>query len=155
MATVQLTQGKVALIDDADLELVSQYKWFHARSGTGYAQNSTRENGRTRSIQMHRLIMSPAAGMFVDHINGDTLDNRRSNLRVCTRTENARNRRGTNKHGFKGVYKVDGKFQATIYKDGHNKSLGYYATVEAAARAYNQAAIEYFGDFARTNLIGT
>jgi hypothetical protein len=105
-------------------------------------------------ITLHRLIMQAPRGMVVDHVNGNRLDNRRCNLRLATTAENIRNmaiRGGTSQ--FKGVYynTPRGRWRAHICCDRKKLNLGDYATEEAAARAYNKAAIELFGPFARLN----
>lgn len=103
---------------------------------------------------MHRLILSAPKNLEVDHKNGNTLDNRRSNLRLCTRSQNAANI-PTNraKSGLRGVYfsKQKNKWKATITEGGREKHLGYFLDKESAARAYDKAAEESFGDFARLN----
>jgi hypothetical protein len=104
--------------------------------------------------------MNPEYGFFVDHINGDTLDNRRENLRVCTRKENNQNcnKRGTlPKSKYKGVVWVKkvGKWKAQIKSDKKTIYLGYFKDELLAAKAYNSAAILYFGEFARQNKIGS
>lgn len=117
-----------------------------------------------KSVKISRIIMNHPKGMFVDHINGDTLDNRRINLRICNRSENMRNRRvnKNNKSRFKGVYpyyswykKKDGTrrkyFCAQIFINGKNKCLGYFDTKEEAAKKYNEVAKEVYGEYARLN----
>jgi hypothetical protein len=100
--------------------------------------------------------MNPSANMVIDHINGDKLDNRRSNLRICTQAENVRNQKKTRyprlSH-YKGVSKDHGCWRARITKDRVWYCLGYFRTEEAAAQAYNQAAQELFGEYARLNII--
>jgi len=160
MKTIPLTQGKVALVDDGDFEIVNKYNWFFSPTGTGYAHHTVYMGYKKSptAIQMHRLIMAPPEGMFVDHINHDTLDNRRQNLRLCTRTENLRNQKGYKRRvnleleGIKGVGKTKwGGYVATIYRDGKNRSLGTYKTIPEAAEAYNKAAREHHGAFAVLN----
>jgi hypothetical protein len=157
MKKIPLSQGKYALVDDADYELVSQYKWSYAPRG-GYASRNAylgggRKAPKRKTILMHSLITGEN---YVDHINGNGLDNRRSNLRPCTHIENMRNTKlyANNKTGFKGVHynKRDKKYQANIRVDKKLKALGYYPTAIEAARAYDNAAKEYFGSFARLNL---
>src|SRR6185369_1147212 len=103
---------------------------------------------------LHRIIADAKPGQIVDHINGDTLDNRRSNLRLCTTAENNRNTRGKNpKSGFKGVYPQFGTntWQAKITVAGKVLCLGTFKEKEDAAKCYDLAAREHFGEFARTN----
>lgn len=140
--------NKTALVDDGDFAIASQYTWSDSE---GYAK--TRINGKT--VALHRLIMNPPAGMVVDHINGDTLDNRRTNLRICAIRGNAQNRRkqrGT-KSKYKGVgwFKPTQQWTASITANGKSYALGYYDTQEEAGAAYNYAAHQLHGEFARLN----
>src|SRR5690242_17796567 len=102
---------------------------------------------------MHRVIMNASADIHVDRINGDGLDNRRENLRLCTRDENMMNRRknSNNSSGYKGVDRNKGKWRAYIQVDKKWIHLGYFSTAEQAAHAYDNAAKKYFGEFANTN----
>lgn len=152
MKEIQLTQGKVALVDDADFELVAAHKWNAAkRKNSWYAQSYA---GGDKRIHMHRLIMD-FPEMEVDHINGNGLDNRRENLRLATRTQNNRNNRGhvAATSRFKGVsWSVERqKWFACIGVDGKTIPLGRYADEKEAAQAYNVAAKKLWGDFARLN----
>lgn len=158
MKKIPLSQGKYALVDDADYELVSQYKWYYAN---GYAQRSEymgggRKNHKVKVQQMHRLILQDQNPEMIDHKNRDALDNRRSNLRVCCRTQNRRNAgpHRNSKTGVKGVIIEGSKYTATIYLNGKNKRLGSYETLEQATEVYNNAARRYFGEFAYINPIG-
>lgn len=149
---IQLTRGMVTLVDDADFEWLNQWKWRAVNQrGKYYALRS--EGSKT--FHMHRVITDAPRGMEPDHINGDGLDNQRKNLRVCTHLENSRNRgaQKNNKTGFKGVgwHKVRQKYRAVIIINGVDKHLGHFETPEAAARAYDEAARLYFGEFAYLN----
>ena len=150
---------KVAIVDDEDYDRVmeaisSRAKWYAHRVPTSkkyYAMNGGRD------ILIHRVVMNAPKGMDVDHINGDPLDNRKENLRICTRSENCRNRkvRSNSRSGYKGVeIKSSGRFQAYIgnpnMKSRHIK-LGTYDTPEEAARAYDKKAIQLHGEFANLN----
>lgn len=150
--------GAECKIDQADLELVSRYKWGIAyMGGVGYklAYARTRIGGRKNAsyIRMHRLIMGAAPGVEVDHINGDTLDNRRCNLRVATRLEQSRNTgmRKNNSTGFKGVSYIEKlrKFRAYIVVNRKQIHLGLFVKAEDAAAAYEKSASELFGEFHR------
>lgn len=146
-------KGSAVLIDDEDYGLVSQYSWRMLPDG--YVHTSPRVRGQNRKleIRLHRLIMDASKGLEVDHINGNKLDNRRSNLRLCNRWQNKANTRiiSTNTTGFKGVSWHKDKWQASIRVMGRLIYLGRYHTKEEAARAYNHAASEHFGEFAWLN----
>ena len=152
---IPLSQGKFAIIDDEDYEQLKQFTW-HAikRRYCCYAYRS--RNGKEMS--MHRIIMDPPKNMEVDHINGNGLDNRRANLRVCTHQQNIRNQRVQKKNvtGYKGVgvVKRTGKYKAYIKVNGNKLHLKCWNTAIEAAMAYNEAASLYFGSFARLNEIG-
>lgn len=144
---IQLTRGGIALIDEADLAIVSAYRW--TLTAYGYAATTARVKH-----QMHRLILGcvKGDGWVVDHINGDRLDNRRSNLRRCTRQENLRNRVALPSNSTSGVLGVheheDGRWRAQITVSGRRVHLGLFATKAEAARAYHEAAQHHFGEFA-------
>jgi hypothetical protein len=159
MRTIELTQGKVALVDDADWLMVNQHEWRARRSKherTWYAlANGHPKDGRRTTIYMHRLITGALPAIHVDHINGNGLDNRRANLRLCEPAANGRNRR-KNRNGssqFKGVNrrKDMGRWRASIGVNGKRLHLGTFGTEDEAASAYDRAAVEHFGDFARLN----
>lgn len=150
---IELSQGLVALVDDADYEQVAAVgKWYACRNGqTFYARKNFNRGGRQWSVIMHSVI---TGWPLVDHINGNGLDNRRLNLRQATVVQNARNRRrrSDNTSGYKGVsQRAPGRFRAYIEVSGTRENLGNFATPEQAARAYDRAALAYFGDFAKTN----
>jgi hypothetical protein len=145
---ISIGHGLNALIDESDLALVGPFKWL-AMTGDGgkrYAARWDRD-----SMLLHRFITGAVRGQDVDHINGDTLDNRRANLRVCSRSDNLGNQklRGNNTSGFKGVYwnVAAGKWRAKIA----DVYLGLYPTAEDAARAYDDGARMRWGEFARLN----
>ncbi len=148
---IGLTQGKFALVDAADYDALSQYKWHLVAPGKLYA--GRKEGGKT--IYMHRQIMQPPPGMLVDHINGNGLDDRRANMRICTNQQNMRNvrKRPGGDSIYKGVYydKRRRTWYARIGHNGKNHHLGTFATEIEAARAYDRAARELFGEFACLN----
>ena len=161
MKEIQLTQGKVALVDDEDYEYLNQWKWYanEWKRGKLYAVRNVRKNKQYIGYEsMHRLLSSNKDKKLVtDHINGNTLDNRKSNLRICTISENTKNRQiqKNNKSGFKGVRYNEklNKYRAEIYSNRKYYNLGYYIDPKDAAIAYNAAAIKYHGKFANLNKI--
>lgn len=153
---IPLTRGKKTQLDDADWDLIKDYKWFYAPI---YAStNSKKEDGPRRTLFMHCMIMGR---MGVDHINGDSLDNRRCNLRPATALQNAHNRRiNNNPTGYKGVRlyynpvkDIPKKYKACICFKYKPIFLGLYDTPEEAALAYNKKATELFGEFAYLNKV--
>jgi hypothetical protein len=157
MAVIELTKGFVAIVDDEDYGELNAHKWYYQH---GYAARRKRnhEEGKAQ-FRLHRVVMNAPEGMTVDHINGNRLDNRKENLRLCTPIENNRNKTTWNKHGFKGVYNTGhGKsknlkkpWQATIKFEGKKTNLGRFETKEEAARAYDKAALALHGEFAKLN----
>jgi len=142
-------------VDDEDFEPLNQWKWTITEKG--YARRRV-PDGRRRNLLMHRSILNAASGVLVDHINGDKLDNQRANLRLCTLTENCRNRKpnldGTSKYRGVGWSKNENKFRARIKIGGGQRvALGYFKSETEAAMAYNEAALKYHGEFARLNII--
>jgi hypothetical protein len=157
MKEIQLTQGKVAQVDDEDYEWLNQWKWTYKKSlHTGYAY---RHGPRPvmKTIRMHRFILQASENIEVDHIDCNGLNNQRNNLRICNRSENLCNQRCRidNTSGYKGVSwnKHFQKWEAYIIKNGIKKFLGLFSVREEAAQAYNLAAIIYHGRFARQNKI--
>jgi hypothetical protein len=148
--TIPLTRGHVAIVDDADFESLSEFRW---RSSGRYA---VCQDGRRRVIHMHRLISQPPEGLCVDHINGNGFDNRRSNLRNCTLAENVRNSRSTGCTGFKGVVYVRSthKYRAYLAMAGRTYNSACFATAIGAALAYDAMARAHHGAFAGLNFPG-
>lgn len=150
MKEIPLTQGKVALIDDEDFEAVSAVKWYAQHNRVLYAASK-----RGRIVYMHRLILGAPPGVQVDHINGDGLDNRRANLRLCSNSQNHANlrKRTETSSRFKGVYwnKARRKWHAQIKANQRTFYLGLFDSEEAAGAAYDRAATEHFGTFSRLN----
>lgn len=149
---VPLTQGKFAVVDAEGWEKVKHFKWHF---NDGYALRGVRRNGGVSKIRMHRFLMDTPKGMDTDHINGDKLDNRYCNLRVCSHHENIMNRQKSikNTSGYIGVswHKNYNKWSAQINIEGKKKTIGYYDDKIEAARDYNKMAIKYRGEFARLN----
>ena len=159
MKEIQLTQGKVALVDDEDFEYLNQWKWYaNNLCGKFYAVRSKRINKKYAGyLLMHRVIMNPIKGFVVDHCNGDTLNNTKSNLRVCTYSQNRMNSVKTvyNKSGHKGVcwHKTGNKWVSKIEINKTVHYLGLFYDLKEAAKAYNEAAIKFHGEFAKLNVI--
>ena len=150
---IPLTQGRVALVDAVDHAWLSRYSWWLHRSNTGvYAR--ARVGGRRQ--RMHRVIIGAGPEQIIDHINGDTLDNRRANLRFCTQAQNQANRvlDRDNTSGFKGVtwHRQHGNWIAHI--GFPSVFLGCFPDVESAACCYDNAARQIYGEFARLNFPG-
>jgi hypothetical protein len=157
MIEIPLTQGMVAIVDDEDAYLAA-YNWCASpEASTRYAVRGVRRGGRQVTIRLHRVITNAPPGFDVDHINGNGLDCRRSNLRVVTRAQNTRNarRRRDNTSGFKGVSwsAKAGRWSARVGSGIRGKRiwLGYFSTKEAAARAYDDAARAQYGQYASPN----
>jgi hypothetical protein len=148
---IQLTQNQVALVDDEDFEYLSQWKWY-ARWST-FTETFYAASNKAPMDSMHAQIMKTPKGMRTDHIDGNTLNNQKSNLRICTHAENLRNRgKGKNNtSGYKGVSKHNKKWRVRIGVDNRVIRYGCYDTPELAARAYDELAKKYFGEFARLN----
>ena len=150
MKKIKLTQNKYALIDDEDFEYLNQWKWCYHHS---YAIRSKQIDNRKKYFRMHRELIKVPLGMVIDHINGDSLDNRKENLRACTVSQNAMNakiKKDTSSN-IKGIYffKNENKYKARITINGRSKHLGVFQDIKNAISAYNNAAKEYFKKFAK------
>lgn len=150
------SNGYEILVDADDFERLNKYSWWVSVRGKRIGVfRSTKVNGKSKTIQMHREIMQPGAGLVVDHINRNRLDNRRSNLRICTQFENARNVGPASHKKYKGTIKeIKGKsvgWHAKIRCGGKQIYLGYFKDEESAARAYDKAASKLHGEFAYLN----
>jgi len=148
---IPLTRGLVALVDDDDYAVVAGAGKWHANIGgnTFYARRALPgPHAVRRYVLMHNLL---TGWSFVDHANGNGLDNRRSNLRPADRSKNSANSKlpHDSTTGYKGVSRHG--WTAQIVTSGRQIHLGTFDTPEAAARAYDRAAVEHFGEFARLN----
>lgn len=152
MKTIPLNGDAVALVDDADYEAMSKFRW--RLNEQGHHQYAVAHiDGKT--VSMHRLIMNTPEGMETDHVNGCGIDNRRCNLRTCTTQQNQYNRPRKRKGNcpFKGVYyrEDEGHYVAHISIDGKLEYLGYFDDPVQAAMAHDEMAIKHHGEFARLN----
>lgn len=156
MKTISLSKGYEALVDDDDYDWLLEYKW-HALKGAGsrepYAATNIKIDGKWKRAWMHKILLNAGSDQVVDHIDGNTLNNQKSNLRLATKTQNQQNRRGRrdSKSGYKGVSYESrkGYWRARIKVNGKLLSLGSFATPEEAHEAYKTAALKYFGEFSR------
>ena len=152
VAHVDLTRGKVSIIDAADVHLIEGKNWQAKPClNTFYANRSASINGEKVTTSIHRVLMSPPDGLMVDHIDGNGLNNRRSNLRITTASQNQSNRRhqNTEKSLPKGVsfHKQTGKWSARITKNGAVHWLGLFDDPPTAHAAYREASKHYHGEF--------
>lgn len=156
MKEIALTQGMAALVDDEDYEYLSQFKWqVMVRSYTSYAVRCLWKEGKQYASYMHRELMNNPKGLQIDHIDGNGLNNQKSNLRLCTTSQNQMNSkpRKNTQSGFKGVRwnRSNKKWESSLRINGENKYLGLYSQKEKAAIAYDNAAKQFFKEFSRTN----
>lgn len=154
MKTLPLSRGMVAIVDDADFESVSQFKWYAFKSRRVFyaARNVKRADG-SKGIQFMHNFLIPSAEQ-VDHCDGDGLNNRRFNIRPCTHQQNrmGRQRKAAGKTSrYRGVRLHEGRWQARIQIDRRQITLGRFPDERDAALAYDRAARELFGDFAAPN----
>lgn len=153
MRKIMLSQGKYAIVDDIFFDWVNQWKWyFNGR----YAVRTPHKARGAKPIRMHREIMKAPDDLEVDHINGEKLDNRIVNLRLCTHSQNSKNtsKSSRNTSSYKGVGKSSvNRWQARIRVDGELLFLGSFESKEDAAKAYNEAALRHHGRFAKLNII--
>jgi hypothetical protein len=152
---IKLSKNQIALVDHEDFDRLNIRSWYASkpRLNKSYYACSKISIGHSKKqhVFMHRVIMDARPGEIIDHVNHDTLDNRKSNLRKCTRSQNYGNMISvTNKTGYKGVHKIsEGNFSAYL----RNKIIGHFKTAEEAARAYNDRALKVYGEFALLNKV--
>lgn len=170
MKEIELTQGKVAIVDDEDYEWLSNYKWnlgdhnksekyiyaftriyVEAEYGTPHYYLKKKQR---KSIFMHRMIMDTPEDLIIDHINHNTLDNRKANLRNTTYSQNMINSyRDKPLSGYRGVTAHKKKYAARISINGKDKRIGSYRTAKEAGKAFNKAAQKHYGKYAQLNEI--
>lgn len=150
MRQILLSQGQFAVVDDADFECLSQYKWYFLK-GRAVRKPRTYEGKRVGLVWMHRVIMRPPDNMVVDHINGNKLDNRRINLRVCSKSQNEWNKRAykTNTSGMKNVYWNKSKKRYVVSFSKYRKKiiLGHFSSFQEAVKVRNENVIEVHEGF--------
>lgn len=147
-AILQTTKGVIFRVDVSDLEKVLKYTWCLNRQGYLTA------NIRKKLVRLHRYLLEPPDDKFVDHIDGDPTNNKRSNLRICSQTENARNTKiqKNNKTGYTGIRKTkDGMFNARITANRKEIHIGNYPTLKQAVAARKEAEKRHFAEFAASN----
>ena len=156
MKYITLTRGLSATLDDEDFKFINKFNWCIRTNRGGHYYAVSKIGGKI--VYMHRLIMNAKLGEAIDHIDGNGLNNTRSNMRLATQSQNKMNsiksRRNTS--GFKGVSYCHDKhrnrpWRALIRFSNRLIHLGHFETSEEAAIAYNRAALKYFGEFAKTN----
>ncbi len=156
MKTIPLTQNKVAIVDDEDYERLIEYKWYaHFDGSNFYARRSERPHGKKnivkiKTIPMHRMILTTVPSSQIDHINGNTLDNRRENLRAVSIRENTQNRKIKYASKYPGVSKNKNSktnpWRARIHYNGKDYLLGYFKNEEEAYECYKQACVDIEND---------
>ncbi len=156
---IVLTRGMKTIVDDEDYGLLSESFWHaHDADGRFYAGREVGTRANSKFVYMHRVILKASRGQVVDHISGDTLDNRRVNLRLGTQGQNAANagkRPGVHTSKYKGVcrdIKHSKKWIAIIGVNYKRITLGRFVDEFDAAQAYNFASEQYFGSFSRYNI---
>ena len=159
MKTIPLTRGYFTKVDDGDYEKLAIHRWCadvkKRRNDYCCVRAIRRDYPSGKTVYMSRVILGATRNRYVDHINGDTLDNCKSNLRFCTLSENSINKKmqSNNKSGYIGVFfrKQRKKWVAQITTRRKQKHLGYFNLKEEAAHTYDKAAIKFHGEFARLN----
>jgi hypothetical protein len=156
---IDLTQGQFTIVDREIYDRITAMRWFAARARDAfYAHHTGYDAGQNITVRMHRVVAFAPPGIFVDHINGDTLDNRAANLRLCTAGENSRNsiKKRPAKSRYKGVSisNTGNRWVTNIHHDGKLHFVGSFIFEIDAAAAYDREARKHFGEFARLNFPG-
>jgi len=157
MKEIPLTRGLVALVDDEDYDELSKHNWCCTTTGYAIRSFTPRKRARQKQVSMHADILGKKEGFEIDHINGDKLDNRRSNIRHVTHRQNIQNKKPNKNTSsrYKGVHlgKSGNVWLAAIEVGGKFHHVGSYNSETDAAIAYNKAALEYCGEYAWLNVI--
>lgn len=161
MKVLTLTRGAESLVDDEDYERARAFRWHlhisrSSNSSRNYGKIYSADHAASGHIYLHRFILNAKTGQYVDHINGNGLDNRKENLRLCSAADNVRaGRYKVGASGYRGVYwhAKDKKWRAQICINNRGKFLGNFDCKEDAARCWNEAARNAFGEFAVLNVI--
>jgi len=154
MKQIPLTKGLFAIVDDEDYDDLIKYPWFASKSANRFYAKKNPSKGDCKRVRyMHRKILGvEGRNVVIDHINGDSLDNRRCNLRICTHGENIRNRAKYGlKSEYKGIHPKRGKWSCKITVNGVVRNLGVFEDPKDAALAYDKAAVKWHGEFASLN----
>ena len=153
MKEIKLNKGFTTQVDNEDYEYLNQFKWYARKDKTTfYVERNKTKKDPNRELKMSRLIMKPFKSLEIDHIDRNGMNNQKNNLRVCNRTQNMRNRKSWSSSGYLGVHINKEKYiLAHIRIDGKCIHLGTFKTKIEAAKAYDIAAIKYFGEFANLN----
>jgi len=146
MKTIALTDGSLMFYDDEDEQLALSRRWINTRGHAAFSEDG-------KSIYFAREVIKAQPGYDIDHVDGNTLNNQKCNLRLATKSQNQCNRGKTksNTTGYKGVFANGSGFMARLVFEGKKYYLGSYKSIEAAARAYDVKAKEIHGEFARLN----
>lgn len=150
---IKLTRGAVAIVDDDCFSWLAGWNWSADTSrGHVYAYRGAVGGNSRTTVYLHRVVAGAGGGEVVDHVNGDTLDNRRCNLRICTPSQNAMNaRKPPSSSGYRGVFKCGEKWRVRIDANGKSHAIGRFTDKIEAAHAYDAAARKVHGAFAILN----
>lgn len=149
MVSIDVGDGLIAFIDDEDYPRVSKHTW--RIRDDGYVQRTWKIGDRYHHELLHRFVLRAAPEDLVDHWRGERWDCRKENLRIVTHQQNCMNRAPRDGRQYKGIYPHGRKWKARIKMDGVNQYIGIFDSPEDAARAYDEAARQMFGEFARLN----
>lgn len=147
---LELSNGGFALVDKEDYKFLSQWKWWGTKFRNGIVPMANiKINGKWKGVRMHTLLLKPTKGFVVDHINHNPLDNRRSNLRICTKQQNRYNSKPVN--GVKGVTKQNGKWRVRFSVNGKRMNFGMFSSLEEASAVATKNYQKFHKEFAYGN----